>query len=77
MMVASFSSQPRVTVSTPRILFEGVYEVDPFNHDGHNYDVMPDGEHFIMIRSEEESSATEIHVVLNWFNELERLVPTK
>ncbi len=42
------------------------------------YDVGSDGR-FLMIKpvAGEESGATELIVVLNWFKELERLVPTK
>ncbi len=40
------------------------------------YDVAPDGQSFLMIRPAEEAQETEIHVVLNWFEELQRLVPT-
>ena len=43
------------------------------------YDVSPDGEGFLMIREAGptgQTSPTQIHVVLNWFEELERRVPT-
>ena len=33
----------------------------------------PDGTSFVMIRSEKESTASAIHVVLNWFEELKEL----
>jgi len=39
--------------------------------------VTPDGEHFIMIRREPAAIPNRIHVVLNWFEELRRLVPVK
>ncbi len=45
-----------------------------------NYDVTPDGQRFVMIRTEESttesSGTTQITLVLNWFEELKRLVPT-
>ena len=37
------------------------------------FDVTPDGEHFVMI---EDPPGSHLEVVLNWFTELERLVPT-
>jgi hypothetical protein len=40
-----------------------------------NYDVSRDGEEFIMLRPEGGESRQEIVVVLNWFEEIERLVP--
>jgi hypothetical protein len=56
-------------------MFEGNYILE---NGGPNYDVAPDGERFLMIRSVENVSATEqIVVVQNWFEELERLVPTE
>ena len=39
-----------------------------------SYDVAPDGQRFVMITA--ESELTQIVVVLNWFEELKRLVPT-
>jgi len=36
---------------------------------------MPDGQHFLMIREKEiESTATQINIVLNWIEELNRRV---
>ncbi len=42
-----------------------------------NYDTTPDAQRFLMIKaSERESGEVRINVVLNWFEELRRLVPT-
>jgi hypothetical protein len=40
-----------------------------------NYDVSLDGQRFLMVK--EESPSGRPNVVLNWFDELKRLVPTK
>ncbi len=40
-----------------------------------NYDVSPDGERFVMVK--DDSASGRINVVLNWLEELKRLVPTK
>ncbi len=42
------------------------------------YDISPDGQRFLMIKEadEEEGQQAQINVVLNWFEELKRLVPT-
>ncbi len=40
-----------------------------------NYDISPDGETFMLIERTEEFSPTRVEVVLNWFEELKRLVP--
>ena len=40
------------------------------------YDVAPDGRHFVMIEANEpKSPPAELSAVLNWFAELKRLVP--
>jgi len=39
------------------------------------YDISPDGQHFLMIE-EVPAKQAQINVVLNWFEELKRLVPT-
>ncbi len=46
-----------------------------------NYDVTPDGQRFVFVTEEEEEEeesedqSRKINVVLNWFEELNRLVP--
>jgi len=44
-----------------------------------SYDASPDGQRFLMLKTVEhqEQAATEIHVVLNWFEELKRRVPVR
>ena len=59
----------------PETLFEGQYLVTPFG--ATNFDISPDGQRFLMIKeSEEQPSAAQLIVVLNWFEELKRLVPS-
>ena len=72
MMVVGVTTTPIFTASNPRLLFEG-----RFIDGAKTYDVAPDGQRFLVVRpSEQEITATQIHVVLNWFEELKRLVPT-
>jgi Tol biopolymer transport system component len=74
MMVVDFTPGPRPEVGRSRVLLEGRFV--PGTPYGRNWDISPDGESFIMITSTERSSPPhQIHVVLNWFAELERLVP--
>ena len=40
----------------------------------HNYDVSPDGQRFLMIQRDEKTARPRFHVVLNWFDDLKRLV---
>ena len=55
----------------PHTLFEAQYESHWI---GTNYDLAPDGR-FLMIKTPPELAPRQIHVVLDWFEELERLVP--
>ena len=41
------------------------------------YDITPDGQRFLMVQpTDPEQPATQINVVLNWFDELKKKVPT-
>jgi Tol biopolymer transport system component len=58
----------------PRVLFEG-----PFADGGWpDWDVTPDGQRFVKLRSmgDDEGAPQETLIVINWFDELRRLVPT-
>ncbi len=58
----------------PETLFEGQYSRAEFVP---NYDIAPDGQRFLMIKeNEEQPSAAQLILVLNWFEELKRLVPS-
>ena len=58
------------------MLFEERFEVDPFGQDSRNYDVTSDGQRFVMIHRE-ENEESQLHIVLNWFQELRRLAPVE
>jgi serine/threonine-protein kinase len=61
----------------PEPLFEDHYMRAAFT--GHrNYDISRDGKRFLMIKRVDEQAApvTRLHVVVNWFDELKRRVPT-
>ena len=67
---------PELKAGPPQELFKGqFYRSGVESVAGLSYDLDSDGR-FIMIQEDEESTATDIHVVLNWFEELKRLVPT-
>lgn len=57
--------------SKPRQLFSGRYEADIFP----SFDVAPDGNRFLMVRSDPEAQRSKLHVVQNWFEELRQRVP--
>ena len=71
MMVVAVRTAPTFSADKPRILFEGPYVTGTI---AANYDVSLDGQRFLMIK--EEGQGSEINVILNWFEELKRLVPT-
>jgi Tol biopolymer transport system component len=72
MMAVDITTEPVFTQGKPKLLFEGEY---PAFGPRAEYDVTPDGQRFLMIK-ESEQQVTQINVVLNWFEELKRLVPT-
>ena len=74
MMAVDITTEPTFSAGKPRVLFESDYYQSSA---GREYDVTPDGQRFLMVRTEnlERETVTELHVVLNWFEELKRLVP--
>jgi serine/threonine-protein kinase len=83
MMVVDVRSGSEFVAGLPRALFSAPYitstSVTGVIRTGlPNYDVSPDGEHFVMVASgssRDRVGGREYRVVLNWFEELERLVP--
>jgi WD40 repeat protein len=68
------STQPKFTYGEPEVAFQGPY----LNVPGFGYAVYPSGDRFIVVESVNPSHPiTELKVVENWFQELERLAPTK
>jgi len=72
-MAVDITTQPSFSAGKPKMLFE-----KPLSGAAFPYDVSPDGQRFLMLRPVEEGQAapTQINVVLNWTEELKRLVPT-
>jgi len=76
LMAVAIDTNPTFAARTPRPLFEGPYILG--EPGGHNYDVSPDGRRFVMIKpGEGEVGIRPIQIMLNWFTELKRRVPTK
>ncbi|GMR24285.1 MAG: hypothetical protein BMS9Abin37_2807 [Acidobacteriota bacterium] len=75
MMAVDIRAEAEFAASKPTLLFERRFAIDPVGGDATNYDVTADGQRFIMIREDER--ARKLRVVVNWFDELERLVPTE
>ena len=79
MMVVSVATQPKLTLSKPRVLWERHYRQGTSVSCGGvgatttNYDVTADGERFVMIQDKtEEMGARQVNVVLGWAEELKR-----
>ena len=70
MMVVETQTEPTLSVGRPRLLFEGYYDRTVGS-------VTPDGQRFLLLKPEEQQSTglAQIQVVLNWTEELKRLVP--
>ena len=65
LMVADIATTPQLAVGARMVLFEGPFETDILHP---NYDVLPDGSGFIMLRTNEESRR--LVLVINWAAEL-------
>ena len=74
LMAVNVSTTQGFRADTPRKVFEGPYVINSFF--GQSYDVSPDGKRFVMVKIDPVKSPKEIHVVLNWFEELKRRAPT-
>ena len=74
LFAVDIASGPRLEISGQRLLFEGSFK--PSHESALSFDLSPDGRRFLMRqRPEGEMVAREIVLVLDWFSELERLVP--
>ena len=72
MMSVPVDTQPTFKAGTPRKLFEN----RAYARLG-NYDVAPDGQHFLMtMQDDAAASPNQLNVVLNWTEELKRRAPT-
>ena len=73
MMAVAIDTATSFQSGTPALLFEGNYHDD--------YDVAPDGTRFLMIKPDPSAARSnsdsdrELHIVVNWFEELRRRVP--
>lgn len=76
MMVVAVQTEPHFRADPPRELFRGAY-LSPATVGGvqRTYDVAADGQHFLMLEPEDDDGGLELRVILNWSQELERLVP--
>ncbi len=77
MMSVRVETEPAFRAGTPELLFEGLY----MRGGGISYDLAPDGQRFLMVKSGSASAGDapappQVILVLDWFEELKQLVPT-
>ncbi len=78
LMAVSIETEPFRRGPSQPVFETTAYVVD--NQFYRPYDVSIDAKRFLMMKStssDDRSGPTQIHVILNWFEELERLVPTQ
>jgi Tol biopolymer transport system component len=66
MMAVDVETGAAFRAGTPHMLFEKVSS---------DYDVSPDGRRFIMLKPAATADTSELHVIVNWFDDLRRRVP--
>ena len=73
-MAVDVRTEPELEFGPPRLLFEWPIGLGLSRH----WDVTPDGQRFVVLGTSDTTDETRprITFVLNWFDELERLVPT-
>ena len=64
LMAVSVETEPRFRVTGREVLFEGEYVQYRWSR---QYDVMPDGKHFVLVRSPAQGN---VEIITNWFDEL-------
>jgi len=77
--VVSINTQPSVTFGSPMLLPATVPRPGLISTTVRGFDLLPDGRILTLVPAADQSATlrSEIRVVLNWFDELKRLVPVK
>ena len=70
MLAVDMDTRNGFAASQPRLLFEGAYRMNVNLVAA--YDVTADGQRFVMQRSRQDAGGDQIHVVLNWSEEVKR-----
>ena len=76
-MSVAVTTQPGFAASTPRLLADVPVQTSSFYGANGEFDVSPDGQHFLFIKAREQNALPgEVRVVLNWSEGLKHLVPS-
>jgi len=75
MMVVPIRTEPDFDAGTPALVFRKAFEMGIYG--SLSYDVSADGQQFLMIERDIEMVPSQLNVVLNWREELQRKVPVK
>jgi len=75
LMVVDVESEPEFRAGRPRLLFEGPFVLSG-GFGSPDYQISPDSQRFLMLKRRPQSPRNQIHVILNWFEELKQLAPT-
>jgi serine/threonine-protein kinase len=68
----AIDTEPDLVVGTARTLFDGSF----VNANGRAHDVSGDGQRLLILQPSAPATATRLNVIVNWHEELKRLVPT-
>jgi eukaryotic-like serine/threonine-protein kinase len=75
-MVVDVTSAPQFAAGKPRDLFRGSFPTSATGATG--YDVSADGRRFLMVQpAETQPAPTQIHLILNWVEQLKQKIPLK
>jgi serine/threonine protein kinase/Tol biopolymer transport system component len=69
--VVDVTPGPSFAASIPRVLFSG--EFQNLTRGDADYDVTPDGRHFVMLERDKETKPPPVILIVNWFEELKNL----
>jgi Tol biopolymer transport system component len=73
MMAVDIITSPTFSAGAPKMLFED----QDLSNTPLDWDVSPDGQRFLMVKPvEHQQAATQVNVVLKWFEELKQKLPT-
>jgi hypothetical protein len=84
-MIVSYKTDLGFKPERPKVLFSGTYVHANLTYEPDGefspWDISPDGDRFLMIKELSPASSVEgprrINIVVNWFEELKKLVPVK